>query len=101
MGVYFSLKFPNAIEECQNDIFELSPQGFKRHVQVLIPEGTQDRIDKREYDGTIALRSSQVSLDEWSAAFDLGLESSILGALEAIIERLKAQENYSLDDMLN
>ncbi|MFX1251563.1 MAG: ATP-binding protein [Promethearchaeota archaeon] len=101
MGVYFSLKFPNAIDECQTDVFELTPQGFKRHVRVLIPEGTQDQMDKIEYDGTIALRSSQVTLDEWSAAFDLGLESSILGALEAIIERLKPQGNYSLDDMLN
>ncbi|MFX0064005.1 MAG: ATP-binding protein [Candidatus Hermodarchaeota archaeon] len=101
MGVYFSLKFPNTIGECQTDVFELAPQGFKSHVRVLIPEGTQDRMDKIEYDGTIALRSSQVSLDEWSVAFDLGLENSILGALEAVIERLKAQENYSLDDMLN
>ncbi|MFX0095924.1 MAG: ATP-binding protein, partial [Candidatus Hodarchaeota archaeon] len=102
MGVYFSLKFPNTVEEGQMDDFQVAPQGFRRHVSVLVPEGVQDRMAESEYDGTVALKPSQVSLDAWGAAFGLGMESAALGALDAIIDCLKAENpEYSIDDMLD
>jgi len=101
MGIYWSMKTPNDRDFQLLREWGLKPKGFD--VVVLVAEGLVDEYKKKDipFDGTVALRPAELSLEDWSLTFNIDLDSEIGILLSRVIKRLREEtSSYSLQDIV-
>ncbi|MBR9689674.1 MAG: ATP-binding protein [Candidatus Altiarchaeota archaeon] len=97
MGIYWTMKFPNARQERDIKKWGLEPKSMP--ARVLIPKGWTDQYKKSgiEVDGLLAIHPTDLTVDDWIQTFDIGLFSP----LGILLERVLKKKPSSLSEMVS
>ena len=100
MGIYWSMKNPNEKDIEILSKWDLKPKTFTTNN--IIPIGLVDRYDKAgiAYDGTFAIKPSDLSAGDWGLTFGFDLISPLGILLERTIKKLQGKE-YTIRDVIN
>jgi len=100
MGIFWSMKAPNEMDLEALARWDLRPQGFP--TQNIVPIGLTDFYDRTgiTYDGTFAIRPSELSAGDWSLTFDINLYEPLGILLERTLKKLRGSD-YTIDDIIN
>jgi len=95
MGIYWTMRYPNARQEKQIKDWGLTPQSMP--VRVLVPEGWVKKYEESgiKPDGVLAIHPSDLSIDDWLQTFDINLFSP----LGILFERVLRKKPESLEEM--
>lgn len=97
MGIYWTMKYPNARQEDALKEWDLKPEAVP--TRVLVPKGWVDEYKKSkvEIDGVLALNPQDLSVEDWVNTFDINLFSPI----GILLERVLRQKPKSMKDMIS
>jgi len=100
MGIFWSMKNPNEQDMMLLADWDLKPKGF--HIQNIVPIGLTNFYEKSEisYDGTFAIKPSELSAADWALTFNLSLFEPLGILLERVIKKLY-EKDYSIRDIIN
>ncbi|MFW6195894.1 MAG: ATP-binding protein [Thermoplasmatota archaeon] len=102
MSVFHSLKRKNNNETEIRKMkdFDISSIDLKNRVNIIVPEDVIDRSDDSvHHDHVLKIPLADVGIHEWLELFDLNITSSIGTMLSEVISQLKAEGNFSFDDI--
>ncbi len=100
MGIWWSLKNPN---EKQIDLlksWDLEPNTFD--ADVYVPRGFKEDYEKENipFDETFSIKASELSVEDWSLAFDIPLTDKLGVLLERVMRSLNERENYGIREII-
>ncbi len=87
MGIYWTMKFPNARQEKDLKSWELEPKPIP--TRVLVPKGWIKQYEESgiSVDGVLAINPQDLSVEDWVNTFDIELFSPIGILLERILRK--------------
>ncbi len=96
MGVYWSMKYPNAVQEEALKSWGLEPRGVP--TRVLVPLGWYDRYKEAgvEPNGVLAINPRDLSVEDWVDTFGIELFSS----MGILLERILRKDPGSIEEMI-
>ncbi len=101
MGIYWTMKYPNnqdaeLLKEWGMNPKELNPK-------IYVPQGFYKKFKQEgiPVDYAFSVRPSDFTSDEWCTTFEIDDNSPAGVLIERIINRLKENEKYSLQDMVD
>lgn len=99
MGIFWSMKNPNEKDLELLAKWEMKPKSFP--IQHIVPIGLTEFYDKAgiSYDGTFAVRPSELSAGDWALTFNISFFEPLGILLERIIKKLEGKD-YSLNDII-
>ena len=100
MGIFWSMKNPNDQDVLLLSQWGLKPVGFP--IRNIVPFGLTDFYDKAgiAYDGTFAIKPSELSVGDWALTFEINLLEPLGILLERALKKLKGRE-YTIKDVIN
>lgn len=100
MGIFWSMKNPNDQDVLLLSQWGLKPEGFP--IRNIVPFGLTDFYDKAgiAYDGTFAIKPSELSVGDWALTFEINLLEPLGILLERALKKLKGRE-YAIKDVIN
>ena len=100
MGIFWSMKNPNDQDVLLLSQWGLKPEGFP--IRNIVPFGLTDFYDKAgiAYDGTFAIKPSELSVGDWALTFEINLLEPLGILLERALKKLKGRE-YTIKDVIN
>lgn len=100
MGIFWSMKNPNERDFGLLNQWGLKPKGYP--IQHIVPIGLKDFYDKSgiEYDGTFAIKPSELSAGDWGLTFGISLYDTLGILLERTIKRLTDLSKYTIRDII-
>jgi hypothetical protein len=99
MGIFWSMKNPNEKDLTLLADWNLRPKSFQ--TRNIVPLGLTDFYDKAgiSYDGTFAIRPSDLSAGDWALTFGINLYESSGILLERVIKNLQGID-YTISDIV-
>lgn len=100
-GIFWSMKNPNERQIRLLEDWNLKPRKFD--VRIFIPYGFEERFKKEgiPYDKALAIRPSELTVEDWSLSFNISLIEPIGILLDRCISRLKKSgKNYSIKNII-
>lgn len=96
MGIYWTMKYPNAKQEAAIKEWGLEPQSVP--TRVLVPRGWQEEYKEAgvAVDGVLAIHPQDLSVEDWVETFDVELFSPI----GILLERVLRKDPDSIKDMI-
>ncbi len=101
MGVYWSMKYPNAKDDALLKKWDLESKGL--NVQIYVPGGFFNKYkeDGIPVDFPFYIRPNELSIEDWMNAFNLKTDNPIAVAIQRVIGKmLLSEENFGIDDVL-
>ena len=99
MGIYWSMKEPNDPALLLLKDWNLQPKGFP--TQNIVPAGLTSMYKRLgiPFDGTFAIKTSELSVADWSLTFGLNPYEPLGILLERVLRKLKDEE-YGIKEIL-
>ncbi len=99
MGIFWSMKSPNERDFTLLTDWKLKPKGYP--IQHIVPIGLKDSYDQSgiDYDGTFAIKPSELSAGDWALTFDISLYEPLGILLERVIKKLQGAD-YKIRDII-
>ena len=96
MGIYWSMKYPNVVQEDLLKEWDLEPRGVD--VKVFVPLGWSERYKEVgiEPDGVLAVNPADLTIDDWVETFGIELFSP----LGILLERVVRKKPENMDEMI-
>lgn len=96
MGIYWTMKYPNARQEALLKDWELEPKSIPS--RVLVPLGWAEEYEKANIavDGVLAIHPQDLSVEDWVQTFDINLFSP----MGILLERILRKKPGSLEQMI-
>ena len=101
MGVYWTMKYPNAEQEEMLEGWGLEPKGLD--VQIFTPEKYYHEYKKKGIptDHPFSVQPSEMTGRDWVESFGLDENSEVGVLIEKVVHDLQEkEESYSIDDMI-
>lgn len=100
MGIFWSMKNPNEKDIGALNVWGLKPEGYP--IRNIIPIGLRKVYDELgiSYDGTFAVKTSELSAGDWALTFGINLYEPLGILLERIIKKL-GKQSYEIQDIIN
>jgi DNA helicase HerA-like ATPase len=96
MGIYWTMKYPNARQESELKDWGLEPQSMP--ARVLVPMGWKEKYEKAgvNVDGILAINPLDLSVEDWVETFGIELFSP----MGILIERVLRKKPGSIAEMI-
>lgn len=101
MGIYWTMKYPN--KQDKELLKEWDLEAKPLNVNIFTPVGYYQKYKEEDIptDFPFAIKTSELSVFEWSEVFDMDLNTPMGSLIERVIEQLKeSKENYDMDDII-
>ncbi len=100
MGIYWSMKFPNAKEASLLKKWGLEPRGLD--VIVYVPGDFYNKYleDGIPVDFPFYISPKELSAEEWLKTLKLNIDNPVAVALQRVLKKLEKEKSYSIDDMI-
>jgi len=100
MGIYWSMKFPNAKGSDLLKKWNIEPKGL--NVIIYAPgEFYQKYLDDGiPVDFPFYIRPSELSIEDWLKTFKLDIDDPVGVAVQRVIVEAKKLDNFSIDDLI-
>jgi len=97
MGIYWSMKYPNAVQEDLLKEWDLEPRGVP--TRVLVPLGWFEKYKEAgvEPDGVLAINPLDLTVEDWVDTFGVELFSP----LGILLERVLRKKPETMEDMIS
>lgn len=100
MGIYWTMKYPNAKERMLLEQWGMEPKGLD--VRIFTPAGffAKARDEGIPTDVPFAIRPSELLGSDWVTTFGLDPESPSAVLIERVVHDLRESGRYDIDDIL-
>ncbi|MBI2522822.1 DUF87 domain-containing protein [Candidatus Woesearchaeota archaeon] len=101
MGIYWTMKYFN--KQDKELLKEWDLEAKPMNVNIFTPVGYYKKYKEEDIptDFPFAIKTSELSIFEWSEVFDIDLNTPMGSLIERVIEQLKeSKENYDMDDII-
>jgi len=101
MGIYWTMKYPNKQDKELLEQWDLEAKPL--NVNIFTPIGYYKKYKEQDIptDFPFSIRTSELSVFEWSEVFEIDLNTPLGSLIERVIENLKeSKENYDIDDII-
>lgn len=101
MGIFWSMKYPNTVQEELLKEWGYEPKSFSP--KVFIPEGLKEEFKRKRvpYDIPYTFKPRDISAQDWALTFGTSLISPIGILLERVVRKLQDEGiDYTMDDLM-
>lgn len=100
MGIFWSMKNPNEMDMDLLTQWNMKPKGFP--VRNIVPIGLTRFYERAgiTFDGTFAVKPSELSAGDWALTFNINLFEPLGVLLERVIKKLEGRD-YSIRDIID
>jgi len=100
MGIFWSMKNPNEMDMDLLTQWNMKPKGFP--VRNIVPIGLTKFYEKAgiTFDGTFAVKPSELSAGDWALTFNINLFEPLGVLLERVLKKLEGKD-YSIRDIID
>ena len=100
MGVYWTMKYPNHQDTKLLEEWQLEGKGL--NIKLFTPKGFYAAYKQKGIpsDVPFALKPSDLNPDDWCLTFQIGVDSPEGILLSHITDKLRAQGEYSIEDLI-
>ncbi len=101
MGIFWTMKFPNKIQESLLEEWNLRAESIP--IDLYVPEGFYNKYKENKIpaDFSFSIRTSELNANDWCEVFEIKITESMGVALETTILDLKEkQDDFSIKDIV-
>lgn len=100
MGIYWSMRLPNKKDKQLLMKWGIEPKGYS--INLIIPQGLEKKYLEMgmDYNQVFSIAPKEISFEEWCYLFGFDQNSEFALIINKVLDELKDEESYSLDDMI-